>query len=546
MAPIGENPDQHPQCRFKARWHWLQQQLNFPPEVTPQISCPLFNQWIDLQAVRSLSLIFVSSYMSNPASIYGHNLLKINLEGSGDSHFLLSPTVNFGARVDPKDSPLSYAWKGMLGGYGGRFTDERFYSYSYLYGETELRDLWEYELSLSQEQQYRVIYHLWEMLQNIEFKYYFLNKNCSYRILELLGMAWEHPSLHQPFGLWEMPVEGFYRLLKIENEGVPVVHRIGLIPSRQRRLHAKVDHLNHPLKEWVRRLIQDFAQIDTLAFQQLSANDKAELLDILIDYYRYEESESEQALFKLERQHVLSLRSQLEVPPINEDLESKFFPPTSGSPPFQIRMGAVHHSIQGTQAEIGFWTSFHDLLASEEGQLRNSQLTTLDLRARITLRELNIQQLGLLDVQSLRTSPTVLPLSHQWSWQLKTGWYPRDLECQRCLSFQFLGGFGKATESNELGLLLFGFLNGFLQQDTPHRKGLIYGVTPTFGMMRQASTTWRFEFLWNYWAAVHGEIETPHEFQFNQRWSLSREWDLRLEWHQRHVSEGGLILQSYW
>ena len=39
--------------------------------------------------------------------------------------------------------------RGIFGTYDGSFTDERFYNYNHIYGENELRDLWEYPLNFS-------------------------------------------------------------------------------------------------------------------------------------------------------------------------------------------------------------------------------------------------------------------------------------------------------------------------------------------------------------------------------------------------------------
>ena len=96
---------------------------------------------------------------------------------------LLAPTFSFGAYVDPEDSSISYLFMGLSGGYHGKYADQQFYNFHHEYGETELRDLWKYELNLSKEEQRRVIFHAWEIfVGKVKFSYYFLTDNCVFRL----------------------------------------------------------------------------------------------------------------------------------------------------------------------------------------------------------------------------------------------------------------------------------------------------------------------------------------------------------------------------
>ena len=79
--------------------------------------------------------------------------------------------------INPDDTPFIYALRGLFGGYEGSFTDERFYNFNHIYGENESRDLWEYPLNLTPDQQYLVTFHAWELLQKVQFTYYFFLDN---------------------------------------------------------------------------------------------------------------------------------------------------------------------------------------------------------------------------------------------------------------------------------------------------------------------------------------------------------------------------------
>jgi hypothetical protein len=69
---------QNPQCRFVARYHWLNQQLKFDSaRLQPQV-CKRFNAWIKALNPHEITLVFPSSYLNSPASMYGHTLLRID------------------------------------------------------------------------------------------------------------------------------------------------------------------------------------------------------------------------------------------------------------------------------------------------------------------------------------------------------------------------------------------------------------------------------------------------------------------------------------
>jgi len=70
------DPDDHPQCRFPARRQWLAERLG--GHSFPFQPCPKYERWTRSAAVESVSIVFATGYLGNPASYYGHTLLKFN------------------------------------------------------------------------------------------------------------------------------------------------------------------------------------------------------------------------------------------------------------------------------------------------------------------------------------------------------------------------------------------------------------------------------------------------------------------------------------
>jgi len=80
---VTASPDEHGQCRFPARYLWLKKQLLFDDE--PRVDCKAFREWVGVESGQpsSISLLFISGYLGNPSSYYGHLLLKVNRGGVG-------------------------------------------------------------------------------------------------------------------------------------------------------------------------------------------------------------------------------------------------------------------------------------------------------------------------------------------------------------------------------------------------------------------------------------------------------------------------------
>lgn len=109
VAMLTHEPEdnQSAQCRFPARKLWLNQVLPGVSKEMPQVSCSDYQQHATEHSATSLSLLFASGYLGNPASMYGHLLIKLNNQ---DSTELLENTLNYGAMVpsDEKQDKIHY------------------------------------------------------------------------------------------------------------------------------------------------------------------------------------------------------------------------------------------------------------------------------------------------------------------------------------------------------------------------------------------------------------------------------------------------------
>ena len=65
----------------------------------PVIPCERFDQWIAELNADSITLIFASAFLGNPASMFGHTFLRIDQEGQTEQTRLLAYTINYAADV---------------------------------------------------------------------------------------------------------------------------------------------------------------------------------------------------------------------------------------------------------------------------------------------------------------------------------------------------------------------------------------------------------------------------------------------------------------
>ena len=74
------------QCAFIARYEWLRNQLRFDETRLPPQRCERFERWFADFEAQSITLIFPSAFLNNPASMFGHTLLDRKSTRLNSSH----------------------------------------------------------------------------------------------------------------------------------------------------------------------------------------------------------------------------------------------------------------------------------------------------------------------------------------------------------------------------------------------------------------------------------------------------------------------------
>lgn len=399
------------QCTFPARYLWLSQHLDLPGYQFRNAACTQLENWAKFDEVQSLSAVMVSGYFGNPASTFGHSLLKFNSE---NEQRFLDLTFNYGALVPENESVIVYIFKGLFGGYESGFSDGYFYSQDMVYSRTEFRDMWDYELQLSEYERHLIMAHLWEV-SGKKFRYFFLTENCAFKIGEILALVEQDDTLVKNANLWYAPVELFNRIEKIDaNRGGNYIKKIEFVPSFERKLNAQIATLSMPeraaLSYWIEHTKFE-------AGTDLSNASKTRVLNTLIAYYEFKIiAEPQQADYKELKRKVLLAR--LSLPSAKLDLiEIADLPsPKDTSPPMKFALGGLTNEDQ-SYATFS-WSPFY-YSSTGLNSLQGGELVVFDLSLRANDQTAELQHLDLMSIRKMPSFGYGLSEGFDLGWNVK-------------------------------------------------------------------------------------------------------------------------------
>lgn len=437
------------QCRFPARFVWLQQRgYRFATSLAP---CRGLNDWVKPASLRSVSLLMVSGYFGNPASTFGHSLLKINNHPRETELGLLDLGVNFGAMVPPGELVPVYIAKGLFGGYRAGFSDKSFYSQDQVYARTEQRDMWEYELALTPEETQLFVLHVWEIAAK-PFQYFFLKENCAYRLAELVEMATDTDLTGGPRG-WYPPVELFHAMQDSEaRTGRRLIGEPRFVPSNQRRLFREFASLSEAEQSGFRSL----AEHDTETLEAALADEQSDaVLQTLLAYYNYREvaqskdPENVQAVSKdLRHRRRLVLSRRLSLPIAAEPAPTApaevLASPVAGERYGRYQLGLESQREDGSAVSLG-WTPFH-YDAIGHNSLRGSALAIMDTQLLLDRDgDVYLDRLHVVRASKNTLANLDIPGESRLAWDIGFGWRTPPAACFDCGSAYAAASLGQVS-----------------------------------------------------------------------------------------------------
>jgi hypothetical protein len=550
--PPADDAIDHPQCRYPARFAWLDVQLGFDPARLPRRTCPLlavFRQ--DLGPVHGVSLIFPEAYMNNPASMFGHTLLRLDAapwverEPARD---LLAYAVNFAADTG-NDGGALFAVKGLLGSYTGRFSIAPYYDKVKQYGDWESRDIWEYRLDLTPDEIELLILHVWEM-RTVGFDYYFFTENCSYALLGLIEVARPELDLRGRFRGWAIPADTLREVFRETGLASQVVFR----PSADTRLRSRAARLTPDQQRLARELAHGGLRPDDPAVAALPEETRALLLTVAYDELRRDATiekaaeRREPSLALLQARSRVPVKGEAAPPPPTPAVQ-----PHEGHETARVRFGSGWRDgrffVEGRVRP-----AFHDLLDPLGGYTPGAQIDFLDVALRWYPDgdDLELHELTLVDIVSIAPRDVLFrPISWKASTRLVRRLAPRgDGELREAYFWRTNGGAGLATQLGSRALV-YGFLEATADVSGALDPEWAIGAGVTAGLfVGDPADRWRAHLHAGAMGFALGDDHLALSLGLDQRLRLSRNLALELSLGvQREFDETwtevGLYLRRY-
>ena len=452
-----EPSDQAIECRFPARFLFLRRVL---PEAADwrMPTCPRYAHFRDGIAARSATLVFSAYYLNNPASAFGHTFLRLNkAPRGGERHPLLDYGIGYAATA-PDANPLTFAIGGLFGWFPGDFTNVPYYLKVQEYNDFESRDLWEYDLALTEDEIELLVAHTWELAAT-SIPYYYLNSNCSSLLFTLLEAAAPRLEIRRHLPYWVIPSDTVLALFKEPG----LVEKVDYRPSKRSQFLERYRRLS----DEGQREVAALARSSELAAKadQVHGLEAAARLDTLIDYFDFRYfrdlvfSNSEKARTK---QRLLIARSRL---PATTEPRLIMNPPElerpeSGHGSARYTLGNVWTRSGETSAIFGQRFALHDHLDPQTGYPRDSQIDFMSFQLRALTQAasgasaeaaIRFEEAYAFAVRSYAPFEILVP---NLSWKVRIGaertW---DETCQTCTA-AVLGASGGLTFDLGRGRLL--------------------------------------------------------------------------------------------
>lgn len=527
------------QCAFPERLRFLREKFSLTP---PAVKCAKYEEYISQFKAKSVTLVFSSAYPNNPGSMFGHTFLRIN---SSQRSEILDYGVSFAAIVPPDEGTVAYMALGLMGGYRGQYSMQPYYVKVNEYVNSESRDLWEYELNLTEAETLRLLAHLWELETTSWFDYYFFDENCSYQLLAAIQAVkpeWELMG----FGMHTVPSDTVKRLTDIPG----AVRRVEFRPALRKKLLQRVEALTPEERETVQALVKGTRAPESV--------DSAFLLESAALNFQYlkqkqqgklDDADSARMRAVLERRSRLGQApehtAQRAMPTIPQDSR-----PDTGHDTYRVGVAAGSARSRFFQ-EIELKLAYHDLLNADSGYVRFSQIDFPSLRLRRIgasgdeSASVQIEQLQIAAITSL--SPWNF-IDRRISWRLQLDYFsPKDFGCDTCHALHFETGAGIALEALTPDILVYGLLLADLQAGSSIAQGVRFGPKLRLATLMNPFGEYKLhahvQLASDLFQSSLRKLRT--EIGLDQAYGLSRHWDIRLNASEILRSAGAHAAGAY-
>lgn len=503
-----DDPDENKNasCRFPARLNWLKTKMDLP---ATRVECKKLNAFKKRLSAKSLSVVFSSYYLGNPASSFGHTFIRLGKNSheaiiDKTSTELLDTGINYGAMTEGA-GPLVFAIGGLTGLFYGNYNAIPYYYKVREYNDFETRDLWSYQLGLTQEEIDFVVNHVWEMGHTL-FDYFFLSENCSYHVMTILNAA--RPSLNL---LDHLP-----RLYTIPSETLKALEKEHLVKHVTFRA-APSSLFYHQLKTLS---LKERAQMDELlekgkAPEGNSPEKDALIYDTalsLVDYkYAKKILKGEEDALKIKRP-LLIARSRIPVRSPDLDFSEKLkSAPHLGHGQKRLAVSAFNRDGKN-YSDFEWRFAFHDILDNDVGYPPKTKIEVMKFNARTDGYSYHLREGILAEAFTLGSWDKY---NRAPSWKIKLGQWQTRHETRELSTQGFLAGYGLSFQWKGISpyLLLHGETSYVSEREYKFKLG--YGTDA--GILFDLSEKIKFQTSFEWRVYPWDESKVLNEFRYSNR-----------------------------
>lgn len=554
---LPELPVQHPICRFPARLRFLQRELGWKGEELPSIECFRLDAFRRRLDAKSVSMVFSSFYLNNPSSTFGHSFLRVNSglwsQYGNYRNELLDTGINYAANATVAN-PVLYAFFGIAGLFPGSFTAVPYYYKVREYNDFESRDLWSYDLTLTDDELKMLVDHIWEE-GSTYYDYFYFTENCSYHMFTLLDAAAPRLGLVNRLPYYVIPSDTIRVMYKVPG----LVSRVTYRPSILSQFRYRLKHLSEAEKNALDQVL-DSRNPENLN-SSLAKDSAARVLDTFSD--QIELSSPKELIIdgsdaqKL-KQKILLKRAALGVrsPPLEMPAPERDAPHI-GHGMRRVSLALASEKGQGFAEVLGFKFAMHELLDPGLGYPRNMQIDFAQVRLRYRNRpeefnkRLEFDELGLFKITALT------PMSRYYSSKSIRaefgGKKSIDPDCEgeghRCfpLTLDFAPGWSIDPSGTD-AVTLFAFLQSRFTYTSAYR-GINFriGLGPRLGFLAHFTDSLRLMMTAEVLGRVFAEQDFIYSHEATLRYGFTPGWAIDLTGkYEREVSELMTQLHFYY
>ena len=475
-APPGA-VDTHASCNFPARKRFLESALGLRDfAVAP---CPKLDTYFAEIGADGASFVFASNYADNPASAFGHTLLRLRNRTGADHG------IDYTARTSTKN-PFLYAFEGMAGVFPGLF---RFMPYEKMlreYGSHSSRDLWEYDLALAQPEVDLLVLHLWE-ISGPRIDYLYFTENCSYQIIAALDAAAPRLGLVDDLNRLVLPID----TMKVVANRAGLVERVEYRPSVRSLYHASLTRLS----AYELELAEEVVDHPDYTLPRLSRERTALVLDTarLALETRYG-GDLETSAYARVHDRLVARRDALAVTTVPIHVTpSRAKEPAESHASMRVLLGTGMTSQYANGfATVGYRLALHDFADPPDGNEELLQLQFLDTRLRFDYvrHKLTLDRLTFAELANLHPLGRYEKLV---SWRIRAfGIRLHDRAAPDTFSHGVEAGFGATVGTRSERLVAFLLANASVGFSTGGNLDGIGGSFVRAGVGPEGGVRWHF------------------------------------------------------